>query len=82
MRRLTLAGTGIAQLSLFQVQEDLAAGKLVTVLGRFAAQESQTVHAVFMGPNRYMPQRVRVFIDYLAANLRSDRHTTKEMKSV
>ncbi|AOX18675.1 LysR family transcriptional regulator [Kozakia baliensis] len=78
MRRLTLAGTGIAQLSLFQVQEDLAAGKLVPVLKRFAAREPQTVHAVFMGPNRYMPQRVRVFVDYLAANLRDDRHATKK----
>ena len=79
MRRLTLAGTGIAQLSLFQVQEDLAAGKLVPVLERFAAQEPQTVHAVFMGPNRYMPQRVRVFIDYLAANLRSGHHIVRDM---
>ncbi|GFE97956.1 LysR family transcriptional regulator [Gluconobacter sp. Gdi] len=80
MRRLTLAGAGIAQLSLFQVQEDLAAGKLVPVLERFAAQELQTVHAVFMGPNRYMPQRVRVFIDYLAANLRSGHHIARDMK--
>ncbi|WP_232091987.1 LysR substrate-binding domain-containing protein [Acetobacter aceti] len=78
MRRLTLAGTGIAQLSLFQVQEDLAAGKLVLVLERFAAREPQNVHAVFMGPNRYMPQRVRVLIDYLAANLQDDRHATKK----
>ncbi|WP_102325744.1 LysR family transcriptional regulator [Komagataeibacter saccharivorans] len=82
MRRLTLAGTGIAQLSLFQVQEDLAAGKLVPVLERFAAREPQTVHAVFMGPNRYMPQRVRVFVDYLAANLRADRRISRDMKSV
>ena len=72
MRRLTLAGAGIAQLSLFQVQEDLAAGKLVSVLERFAAREPQTVHAVFMGPNRYMPQRVRVLIDYLAENLQAE----------
>ncbi|WP_244192237.1 LysR family transcriptional regulator [Komagataeibacter sucrofermentans] len=82
MRRLTLAGTGIAQLSLFQVHEDLAAGKLVPVLERFAAREPQTVHAVFMGPNRYMPQRVRVFVDYLATNLRADHQATKEMRSV
>lgn len=82
MRRLTLAGTGIAQLSLFQVQEDLATGKLVPVLERFAAQEPQTVHAVFMGPNRYMPQRVRVFIDYLAANLQDACQTTRDIKSV
>lgn len=75
MRRLTLAGAGIAQLSVFQVQEDLTAGKLVPVLERFAAWEPQTVHAVFMGPNRYMPQRVRVLIDYLAKNLQADRHT-------
>ncbi|WP_418610990.1 LysR substrate-binding domain-containing protein [Gluconobacter cerinus] len=57
MRRLTLAGAGIAQLSLFQVQEDLAARKLVPVLERFAAREPQTVHAVFMWSNRYMPQK-------------------------
>ncbi len=82
MRRLTLAGAGIAQLSLFQVEEDLAAGKLVPVLEKFAAREPQTVHAVFMGPNRYMPQRVRVFVDYLAGNLRADRQTIGEVKSV
>ncbi|AXY22413.1 hypothetical protein CD178_01646 [Komagataeibacter saccharivorans] len=34
MHRLTLAGTGIAQLSMFQVQEDFAVEKLVHVLER------------------------------------------------
>ncbi len=81
MRRLTLAGAGIAQLSLFQVQENLTVGKLVPVLERFAAWEPQTVHAVFMGPNRYIPQRVRVFVDYLAANLQSDSQICGDMKS-
>lgn len=81
MRRLTLAGAGIAQLSLFQVQEDLAEGKLVPVLEKFAMREPQTVHAVFMGPHRYMPQRVRVFVDYLTENLRSRSQTVKNIKS-
>lgn len=78
MHRLTLAGTGIAQLSMFQVQEDFAVEKLVHVLERFAAWEPQTVHAVFMEPNRYMPQRVCVLIDYLTENLHADRHTTNK----
>ncbi|MFT8418018.1 MAG: LysR family transcriptional regulator [Acetobacter sp.] len=74
MHRLTLAGAGIAQLSLFQVQKDLAAGKLVPVLEKFSVQEPQAVHAVFMGPHRYIPQRVRVFIDYLAIHLGAGHH--------
>lgn len=71
LHRLTLAGAGIAQLSLFQVKDDIAACRLVPVLDEFAWMEPQTIHAVFIGPSRYIPQRIRIFIDFLADNLKS-----------
>lgn len=72
MHRLICAGAGIAQLAFFQAKDDLAAGRLVPILEKFSLQQSLAVYAVFMGPHRYMPQRVRVFIDYLAEHLQQD----------
>lgn len=59
----TLAGRGLAWRSMWEVEEDLLAGRLVTVLDDFAAP-ANGIHAVF--PQRkHLPQRVRVLIDLL-----------------
>ena len=58
-----LAGKGLAWRSMWEVRDDLQAGRLVTVLDAFAAPDN-AVHAVF--PQRkHLPLRVRMFIDYL-----------------
>jgi DNA-binding transcriptional LysR family regulator len=58
-----LAGKGLAWRSMWEVRDDLQAGRLVTVLDAYAAPDN-AIHAVF--PQRkHLPLRVRMFIDYL-----------------
>ncbi len=58
-----LAGYGIAWRSTWEVDGDIAAGRLVTVLDAFAAP-ANGIHAVF--PQRkHMPLRVRLWVDFL-----------------
>ena len=66
LREAMLGGAGIALLPTFVVGEDIRAGRAVRVLpaarpiGMFGTQ----VLAVYL-ENRFLPQKVRVFIDYL-----------------
>ena len=58
-----LAGYGIAWRSRWEVESDIAAGRLVAVLETFAAPENG-IFAVF--PQRkFLPLRVRLWIDFL-----------------
>ena len=58
-----LAGYGIAWRSTWEVEREIAAGRLVEVLGEFAAPPNG-IYAVF--PQRkHLPLRVRLWIDYL-----------------
>lgn len=58
-----LAGRGLAWRSMWEVRDDLAAGRLVTVLDAFAAPDN-AIHAVFP-QRRHLPLRVRMLIDHL-----------------
>ncbi len=58
-----LQGLGIAWRSTWEVQGDLAAGRLVSVLDDFAAPPNG-VYAVFPSA-RHLPLRVRLWIDFL-----------------
>lgn len=71
MRQLTLGGAGIARLADFHVGADIEAGRLVPLLEHYESEEVDTLHAVFIGPGRQLPQRVRVFIDFLVEQLDS-----------
>lgn len=68
MRLLTLEGLGISRLALFHIGKDLAEGKLVELLPEFNPGDTEEIHAIFR-QQRYMPQRVRVFIDFLVEKL-------------
>ncbi|AEG91341.1 LysR family transcriptional regulator [Ramlibacter tataouinensis] len=58
-----LAGHGIAWRSIWEVEAEIAAGRLVEVLAGFAAPPNG-IHAVF--PQRkHLPLRVRLWIDFL-----------------
>ena len=70
IRRLALAGLGLARLAHFQVHEDIAAGRLEPLLPDCSAHDTEEVHAVFMGPGTHLPLRVRVFLDFLVAQVR------------
>ncbi len=61
-----LAGYGIAWRSIWEVEGDIAAGRLVEVLADFAAPPNG-IYAVF--PQRkHLPLRVRLWIDFLKHN--------------
>ncbi len=63
-----LAGLGLAQKSVWDVAEDIAAGRLQVVLPQYRREES--LHAVFP-PGRQIPRRIRAFVDYVAAELQA-----------
>lgn len=58
-----LAGLGLAWRSLWEVGEDLAAGRLVPVLEAFEAPATR-VYCVFPA-RKHLPLRLRVFVDFL-----------------
>ncbi|GEM_PF-6126588 len=70
--RLTLAGLGLARLAAFQVKDDIAAGRLQTVLEDFNPGDRVEVHAVFLGQGGYLPSRVRALLDFLVEKVRLD----------
>ncbi|WP_447784945.1 LysR family transcriptional regulator [Stenotrophomonas bentonitica] len=69
LRRLVLGGAGIARLAAFQVQADVAAGRLLPVLEQANPGDMEDVHAVFVGQGGYLPLRVRAFLDFLVENV-------------
>ena len=58
-----VGGIGLAWRSMWEVEQDLASGALVSVLDRYAAPPTG-IYAVFP-QNRRLPLRVRLLIDYL-----------------
>jgi DNA-binding transcriptional LysR family regulator len=58
-----LAGHGLAWRSMWEVADELASGRLVTVLDAFRAPDI-AIHALFP-QRRHLPLRVRMFIDHL-----------------
>lgn len=68
VRRMALAGVGLARMGDYHVRADLAAGRLVEVLADVVDPDEEEIHAVFLGGAR-MPQRVRVFLDFVVPRL-------------
>ncbi|MBH0238220.1 LysR family transcriptional regulator [Methylobrevis albus] len=66
VRELTLAGVGIALRSTWDIGPDLSAGRLQVVLPQYRASRHVGVYAVYPS-RRFLPAKVRVFIDYLAS---------------
>ncbi|QDK35077.1 LysR family transcriptional regulator [Sphingomonas sp. IC081] len=69
VRLMAVAGGGIARLGQFHVAADLAAGRLVEVLGAFNPGDHEEIHALYVG-HRRMASRIRAFLDFLDAELR------------
>lgn len=70
MRRLCLAGLGLARLSDFHISPDLKTGRLVAVLEDFNPGDTEPVQALYVD-HTHMANRIRVFIDFLVARLKS-----------
>lgn len=69
-RTAALQGLGLAMLAYWDVHEHLAAGSLAPVVLQDAAMEALSVWAV-MPTRRYLPSRVKVFLDALEQELES-----------
>lgn len=64
LRQWCLAGQGLALKSLWEIAEDLNAGRLQIVLPEYPPP-GHAIHALYP-QNRFLSTRVRLFIDYLA----------------
>ncbi|UGX88106.1 LysR family transcriptional regulator [Phyllobacterium meliloti] len=66
VRAAVLGGLGIALRSTWDIGPELASGQLLRVLEDYAASGNIAIYAIY--PSRqFLPAKVRVFIDYLAA---------------
>lgn len=63
--QLALADAGIAQLNEFQVRKALEQRQLIKILEDWNVNASEEFHAVWIGHDKYVPKRVRVFLDFL-----------------
>jgi DNA-binding transcriptional LysR family regulator len=70
LRRMALAGLGLARLSSFHITPDIEAGRLVPVLETYNPRDIETMYAVFVGQGGHLPARVRAFLDYLTEHVR------------
>lgn len=70
LRELAVLGAGLAKLGFCQVEQDLAAGRLVSVLEAFVPTSVTEIHAIYVGQGGHLPARVRALMDFLGANLR------------
>jgi DNA-binding transcriptional LysR family regulator len=66
VRRLALKGLGLARLAAFTVRDDIAAGRLNTVLKGHYAGDNEAFHAVYTGQGGLLPARVRALLDFLS----------------
>ncbi|WP_121120095.1 LysR family transcriptional regulator [Croceibacterium ferulae] len=70
VRRLAVAGAGLARIGDYHARADLAAGRLVEVLGAAGVGDEEQIAALYLGPQR-LPARVRVFLDFFVPRLRA-----------
>lgn len=69
LRRLVMEGVGLGRLSLYHIQPDIDAGRLVPVLEEFNPRDMTPVHAVYLGKPGRLPARVRAVLDHLSTQL-------------
>jgi len=79
LQQAAISGLGIAIHSTWQVQEDLASGRLVRVLSKFQIEDTG-IYAV-MPQRRLVPLRVRAFVQLLSLRLSGDVHVTETVKT-
>ncbi|ODN72593.1 LysR family transcriptional regulator [Methylobrevis pamukkalensis] len=70
VRRLAVAGAGLARLGDYHARDDIAAGRLVEVLADVVERDEEPIHAVCRsGPG--LPRRVRAFLDFMVPPLQA-----------
>lgn len=68
VRRLALAGAGLARLGDYHARDDIAAGRLVEVLADVVERDAEDINAVYLGGPR-LPHRARFFLDFAVPRL-------------
>lgn len=68
VRRMAIAGIGLARLGDYHAREDIAAGRLVEVLSDAVEGDREDIHAVYLGGPR-LPHRVRLFLDFVCPRI-------------
>jgi DNA-binding transcriptional LysR family regulator len=68
VRRLAVAGVGLARLADYHARDDIASGRLVEVLADVVEGDEEQIHALYLGGPR-LPYRVRTFLDFVCPRL-------------
>jgi DNA-binding transcriptional LysR family regulator len=68
IRRMAIAGVGIARIADYHLRGPIARGELVEILADSAIAEVDEVHALFRGA-QFLPARVRAFLDFTVPRL-------------
>ena len=74
LRECLLAGVGVGHLTYWSVAEDLKRGSLVQVLSDYEVTVDNFYHGIYavFHPNRQHSAKVRAFIDFVAAEFKSN----------
>lgn len=80
LRELALTGLGLTRTAAFQVRDDLAAGRLVSVMEDANPGDFEDVHAVFLGSGGPVPARVRALLDFLVETVDLGAASSAEAK--
>jgi DNA-binding transcriptional LysR family regulator len=80
VRRLAVAGVGLARLGDYHARADLSAGRLVEVLADAGVCDEEQVAALYLGPQR-LPARVGVFLDFFVPRLRTFMAESPSLKA-
>jgi len=75
LKETAKAGFGIAMLPIWILREDLSAGKLLPVLGKFPLEPPATPISAVYPSGRNLAHKVRVFIDFLTEKLQNNTDT-------
>lgn len=69
VRQLTVRGHGIARLSEFEIWKDIQEGRLTALFEDQIEHQYQSIHAVYY-QQEHLPKRIRLFIEFLADQLK------------
>src|ERR1700751_940795 len=70
LRPLAISGVGLVRLASFIIRDDIAANRLVPVLEEFNPGDIDELHAVYLGQGGLLPIRIRVFLEFLAQQIK------------
>jgi DNA-binding transcriptional LysR family regulator len=68
MRRLCLDGLGLGRVGGFHVEEDIEAGRLVSVLDDYNPRDAEVIWCVYGGSGP-LSGRVRAYLDFLSEHV-------------